>query len=533
MRSDPSASEAGTPALSSSYGGFRLGDMHLALPMTVLREVMALDALRPIPCPAACVIGGVDLRGVVVPVVDLRVLLGMSSDAADSLAAGANVVIMVHAGRLVGLLAHAVTGIFTGADGSLVRGSAGDAMSALFAGSIRRGADPVPICLISPDAVFALPELPLLEDPEPERLAVTEAGIAHAQVEDDAISFLLLRCGRVLLAIDAVRVQATIANPLVEPSALAMGACRGVVEYGGQRIAAVDLHALCGFGGAGNAKAAGAVVLPLETGSVALLIDEVIDIVRVPAAGVVALSPLIPSDVAIFTGALPAQSLPPEIRDQERFAGVHFLRIDAAALQAVPAIVALGQMNTPAGGRGASAASVGGGSPAPAGTRSMVCYAVAGAWATPLEQIAEILPFRADSMHFGGGRVGGLVVDRGRSIALVCLGTLLDPAHVPGSETAVLVVQSDQHWVGFAVQRLTTIDTAHWEPELPPARARLPDVVARTAGRGKLALFGAGNEERMLRVLDLRLMARILLEEDGTGFDERGGLEAPTVAATA
>lgn len=528
---------AAAAALASSYGGFRLGEMHLALPMTALREVLALEALCPLPCPAACVVGGIELRGVLVPVIDLRVLLDAPADRPDIGKGGTNVVIMVHGGRLVGLLSHTVTGIFTSADGSLVQSRAGEAETALFAGSVRRGTDDALVCLLSPEAVCALPEVPLIDDPEPERMRAHgsdgPSGAVEAVAADESVSLMLLRCGAVQMVIDAIAVQSTLVNPVVGPSALAMGACRGVLEHGDRRIAAVDLNALCGFGGAGGPLPANAFVLELETGRIALLVDEVIDIVRVPHADLVDLSPLVPTQVAIFKGVLPAAILGPPYRDDARYRGTHFLYIDAGRLLTVPDLLALARMNTLAGSTAAAGTAMHGPDivATTATQRAMICYEVSGALATPLDQVAEILPFRAESTHFDGARVGGLVVDRGRSIAIVSLGKLLDPAHQPGHEAAVLVVQSDAHWVGFAVTRLLTIEPARWEPELPPTRNGRSDLLARTLGQGKLALFGAGPAERMLRVLDLAQLARIVLDEhEGQAVPEGHGAEATELA---
>ncbi len=519
MTSGAPGARAGASVPAASYGGFLLGDMHLALPMTALREVLALGPLRALPCPVPCVLGGVALRGVVIPVIDLRILLGAPAGVPDGGHANANIVIMVHGGRLVGLLAHAVTGIFTGANDSLVRSRGGETPAALFAGSIRRDDDDKLVSLLSPEALCALPDLPLIEDSEPERMQTHETAAVlparDALAADNTVSLMLLRCGSNLMVIEALCVQSTLVDPVLEASALAMGACRGVLEHVGRHIAAVDLSALCGFPRGGNPVPGDAFVLACDGGRVALLVDEVIDIVRVPAPMPVDLSSLVPSKVAIFTGALPAASLGPPYCGKARYADAHFLWIDGARLASVPELVSLAGMNTPAAAHATADAliRIPGTARAPSDQRPMICYEMLGAWATPLDQVAEILPFRAENMTFGSARTGGLVMERGRSIAVISLGQLLDPAYVSGTEVAVLVVQSGANWVGFAVTQLLTIELAHWEPELPPTRGRLPDVLARTLGQGKLALFGAGPTERMLRVLDLALMARIVLEE--------------------
>ena len=91
------------------FGAFRLGSMALALPMTVLREVVPFTRLQQLPTAAPWVLGGLDLRGVLVPVVDLSVLLG-HTDQADHRQC---VVIVAHDGHLAGVVATAVDCLFS------------------------------------------------------------------------------------------------------------------------------------------------------------------------------------------------------------------------------------------------------------------------------------------------------------------------------------------------------------------------------------------------------------------------------------
>ena len=147
------------------YGGFALGAMELALPMSALREVVPLSQLSPLPCRADGVVGGIDLRGVVIPVLDLNVLLGkVAAEAAYPC-----VIIMVHRERLLGLLADGITGIFTIEPDRLHDITlAGDALP-LFCGSVRRLDTDALVSVLSPDALTSVPGVPMVADPEPGR----------------------------------------------------------------------------------------------------------------------------------------------------------------------------------------------------------------------------------------------------------------------------------------------------------------------------------------------------------------------------
>jgi purine-binding chemotaxis protein CheW len=277
----PTPDEPHRVAEADGFGGFQRGHLHLALPMAALREVVPLGAVTPWPCPAPCVLGGLSLRGATVPVIDLLVALGGERSAPAALPI---VVILVHAGRILGLLADAVTGVFQCAPGGLSRCGASDALAALLAGNILRQDGAGTVSVLSPAALVQLHQLPLVDDPEPERAHLDHGdvgGAVNTAVQGDAaMPVVLLRCGQLPLAIDAMAVYATVAHQQILPSVLARGHCKGVIDFAGSHIPALDLQAVCGFGPSDPDDLAQAIVLRLEAGMVAMLVGEVIDVVR-------------------------------------------------------------------------------------------------------------------------------------------------------------------------------------------------------------------------------------------------------------
>src|SRR5664280_2066646 len=94
----------------TAYGVLSLNGMQLALPLTVLREVIPSPAeLTRLPAAAAGLLGAVELRDRVIPVLDLGLALGQQSAAGR----GHVIAVAVHDGRVVGLLAEQVQGITT------------------------------------------------------------------------------------------------------------------------------------------------------------------------------------------------------------------------------------------------------------------------------------------------------------------------------------------------------------------------------------------------------------------------------------
>lgn len=488
--------DAATSSIQS-FGGFSLGSMQLALPMEALREVMPCGALIDLPCPAACVVGGLDLRGVVVPVVDLRIALGREVQSSQYPC----VIIMAHAGKLLGLLADGVTGIFACESSHIHLASSSDPTTATFLGSIRREDADLLVSLLSPQALSQLDGVPMVEDPEPDRQRTQEER-DEVQISDEARPMMLMRCSRIALAMDAMAVHATMSHPDIYPSALAMGHCRGVIDYAGAKVPAVDLQSLCGLGELDVDEAAHAFVLSLDAGHVAFLVSEVIDVVRTMPDDVMPVPAFALPNPDLFSGALRASVLSTERAEHAGEMASQYLLLNGPALKAFPAVAALAGVNAPMSGAVISTTTFSTSAQSEAGTQAMLTYTLGGETATPLEQVEEILPYACDTaLSDAYGPLLGFMVNRNRSIPVLSL------THLTGSQadgqtppSSVLVVASEGELVGFAVPQLRAIEQARWTPG--------PEHGSQRASTKDLAQVGAGPQAKLLPVIDLRQMAR-------------------------
>lgn len=89
---------------------FRLGEQEYAVPIMAVREIRGWTRATPMPKSPACLRGVINLRGTVLPVIDLGVRLGMEAVAGDA----RNVIIVVqYGGQTAGLLVDAVSDILT------------------------------------------------------------------------------------------------------------------------------------------------------------------------------------------------------------------------------------------------------------------------------------------------------------------------------------------------------------------------------------------------------------------------------------
>lgn len=499
--------------MDAGWGGLVVAGMPLAVPLAALREVLPAQGLVPLPCGEPAVAGGLDLRGVTVPVVDLARLLPGLPDAAPP--PHPVVVLVEHRGGLLGLRADAVCGIFAAAAPlSRVRAAVAEgelvtppARLDLYAGSVRRGDTGAIVQRLSIDALAAWPGLPWIDDPEPQRSREAElADDADATGGNDpkadgteaaGRAWLLVRCGRLGLAVEALDVRATLWEPAIEPSPVAGGCCRGVLAFGARRVPAVDLAMLCGLGEQPLQTLQQAFVIERSEGCVALLVQGVQDIVRVR-----------PGDVAaLAAGALPGGLCAGVL---SRAAGdcATWMLIDGAALREHPEVRALAAVNIV--DPGAAPDLVGGAAPGvrgAAGGESVITFRLRLELAAHIAQVREILPAAADDGAFGPDAVlRSIQVVRGRSVPVLCLARLLGTSAPAWSAAgAVLVVEVDGGWVGLAVPQMLSIEQAHGNRPVPQTLALGADATMVAASR--LVTLGQGAGERTLPLLDLVALA--------------------------
>lgn len=134
----------------SQYVTFSLVSEEYALPILKVREIVPLRSIRSIPGTPRYVRGVMDVRGLIIPVIDLRARLGL--DASDG--TRAEVVIIVKlAWDMVGFVVDGVSDILTIAreDIEPVTGAAGLGDQRFIRGLARTGERLIP--LLDPEAV--------------------------------------------------------------------------------------------------------------------------------------------------------------------------------------------------------------------------------------------------------------------------------------------------------------------------------------------------------------------------------------------
>lgn len=88
---------------------FRLGDLALAVPGDGLRQVVTVGSLTRVPRVGPELLGLFSVRGEVLPLIDLRPLVGLEAEAGATLA-GRPAALLEHGGRRVALVIGEVLG---------------------------------------------------------------------------------------------------------------------------------------------------------------------------------------------------------------------------------------------------------------------------------------------------------------------------------------------------------------------------------------------------------------------------------------
>lgn len=495
--------------MNTRFGIFHLGEMQLALPLSAMREVVTAQGMTPLPSPAQGVIGAVDVRGRLVPVVDLRSALGMACTPGS---VPDRIVVMAHRGRLLGLAAERCGGVVACPPGQFNRIDV-QAGHSLLSGSFPCQDGGELVAVLDPEAVLTMLHVPAVEDSQTASAATGPAGCARSHMRHT----LLFRSAGLPQAIGSSEVLTTLPRPEVLPSAVAHGYCVGVIRHGGLNIPAVDLSRLCLLESASAQPCRQAFLVRYAEGLIAYLVDEILDVLDVDFSQV---SPVPAASLNLspyFSGFLPMAALPETLQARANGRAGYCMVLDGGALIAAPELQGLASVITPASGETqANLLSLLSTQRTHSTRRQVLTYDLGFEAATSIDQFSEILPWTGKfASPECGEATHGLVMRQGRAVPVFCLARLLGlKPPVLTSTASVLVVDMGERAMGFAVAGLLTIDNAPADKLDAVSRG---DDAASILSRDfrdcwSRMMIGRGDQERMRGVLDLRKLAATLLQ---------------------
>jgi purine-binding chemotaxis protein CheW len=98
---------------SKQYIGFMLGEQEFAAPISMIQEIVEIPAITVVPNVKDYVVGVINLRGHVVPVVDLRKRLNLGE---RQISLDSRIIVFRVKSRTAGFIVNAITQVFELAD---------------------------------------------------------------------------------------------------------------------------------------------------------------------------------------------------------------------------------------------------------------------------------------------------------------------------------------------------------------------------------------------------------------------------------
>ncbi|GAB6900768.1 chemotaxis protein CheW [Kineosporia succinea] len=512
---------------STTYGLFATGEACVGVPLSDVREVTPCpDKLEVLPANAPGLLGALNLRGQVIPVLDLlrmRPEHALGADGSSGREPGDGhtprrvIVVLLRERQLLGLIVDSVHGVTT--PPRLTRMGTPDGQGLLVSHTFTRAETGGIVSVLDVAAMFALPGVPVVqEEGRADGLFGAGAGepgsVLHVGTGQN--SMLLVRCAEHRLAISIESVHTILPRVKVRSSPLRHGSCKGVADYGGAEIPVFDPLELAGLGSLNNEDAEG-VAIRFRDGLVVMLLSEVLELINTGS---------------VETMALPAIQVPGRryLENVLRVPGHgDFLTLAVGSMLEHDDLKALSRLNTPHDS-GVPAQRLGEISDADTWTReaktseTYLTFSAGRDMAVPLRQVVEILEFpeRYSVLEAGHEKVLGLFTHRDTVVPLYRLTRLLEVPDSPLESSYVLIVSTDPEGgsgqvVGLVVHALRAIEKAVWEDPDPkrsghPAGSLEAALLDFTMMR--VAPIGTADEPRMLPRVDLSAIGSALVPLD-------------------
>ncbi|MCR2745669.1 chemotaxis protein CheW [Limnobacter parvus] len=494
------------------FGSFRIGEMTLALSMKSVREVVPFHSLQALPCPQAWVKGGLNLRGVSIPVLDMECLLGRPGH----VYAPGCILLVAHEDHLLGLIADQVKALFFADPADVHPVNSSDPIAGVFAGSLMNTELNQLVSVLDPAALFRLPGLPKAKDPEPHRQSLEQQTSTDDVAVNTRAPLMLMQSASTLFAVNPKDIETTVVNPVLLPSEYAGGYYKGNLNYREQTIPAIDLAAYLdmGAGQRTTQQTQQAFVLRINNNPLAFLIDRVLDIVHVAQNAVLALPPFGLSKAAQLQGALPCTAF--EKSDAHSQRGPQYFVLSCSSICEDQELLELANILAKANASAQQNVADGSARKAADLDRLMV-YRLDTEFSTPIDQVREVLPYRADIEIFERSNpMLGMLTHRDESVPVFDLAQWLGAARQSLSkESSILLINAHGVTIGFAVSSLTAIENAQWEPSVPVLGDQRQVLNGRLKTSQRLAEIGAAPNCRMVEVIDLQHQVLLILDQYG------------------
>ena len=152
----------GTANDGTQYLTFALGDEEYGVAILNVQEIKGYSPATPIPNTPAYVKGVMNLRGTIVPVIDLRLRLGMPAAEYGPFTV---IIVMAVGAKVVGAIVDAVSDVLAFADADVQAAPTfGTEVDGRFVAGIAQAGEKL-VVLLDADAMLRHEDVPALDDP--------------------------------------------------------------------------------------------------------------------------------------------------------------------------------------------------------------------------------------------------------------------------------------------------------------------------------------------------------------------------------
>ena len=507
-------------SFDNQYGAFRIGELRLGLPLSCLKEVVPLRDIMPFAIQAPYIAGGIDLRGTLIPLVDLASLIGAHLEEGHDRI----VVVAIYDGALVGLIADSLDGVMESLPDSRTCFELDEGPAQIITESFRDPTDGSYVNLIAPEAIIALPGMPKV------RQIKSQPDSLFSQQNSSVTGHLMLmEVGELHIAIEPTAIYATILLNDITPPVIESDFYIGDTIYGGQKLPVVSSHELFGQGRRKDEEKE-AFLIRYADGIIAFAVNQVVNVVpvhhkmtsEIPAGTV--------PNQAFISGALAASEV-----DDQADSSDYFLVLDPHALLVEESLSSIARLTLEHRLKHEEkAALIKSGEldesdTALADKSAMLIFNAGQMWATDIRNITEVLPLKGQINVFSEhGYAQGLVFSRGKPIPVFCTSVL---THVPPpkeltNSSSVLVIDVDGTRIGLMVTSLIGVEVALWKKDesAPMTIAGGKGGAARVENVRSVVRTQSDSGPRTVPSLDLTLIAKALIAEeiDSSGVGNSG-----------
>jgi purine-binding chemotaxis protein CheW len=468
---------AGSEEQGAAYGITRIGAAYVGIPIDFLSEVCQVGDLRQMLIKSPYLTGGFDLRGHLIPIINLTRICGFD----DPVNRPKFAVILRRGDALLAFLVDEVMGI-THVDRQSVQSlqqSAGAADQICVTGVFLDRNRLVSVADI--DAIFDLPGI----------FSVKVPAVAQTFATDgSSTSMLTFEAGGAWFSVSAVDVYGTVPRQTIEVNAMTSGFCLGAITYHQRRVPVMSTVDLMGIGRRIDRTSSEVVILRCpDDRLLGLAVDAIRDIQTVDPHKLAA----VPDAIARRNDYLSSVHVKPD--------GSQIYVIATERLVTAPAVAAMASLSTPAA---ASAEVVTDDRMMGGNTRRLVerflIFQAGRAIAVPLDQVTCIIAaprsvIPATQAHSG---LVGYFSRQQQSVPLVDLNALLGLGSADSDMARVLLTGEGAGQIGFQVERIFGIETSSWI---------LRGLAADGPGAETLVQLGSGDGKRVMPVIDLDLIA--------------------------